>query len=115
MLTSQLEAAQALIRAKWYPHFTWLVHDSAPWSPLSRPLAEATVVLLSTCGLYRLDQHTPFDAWNNLGDPSFREISIDTPVDRLRIAHTHYDHVHAEPDPNAVLPISHFRDLSAFK
>jgi D-proline reductase (dithiol) PrdB len=111
MLTSQLEAAQASIREKSYAHFAWLAFDSVPWSSLTRPLAGATVVLLSTCGLYRIDQQAPFDAWNDLGDPSFREIPVDTPADRLRIAHTHYDHQHAGPDPNAVLPMSHFREL----
>jgi D-proline reductase (dithiol) PrdB len=112
MLTSQLEAVQASIRGTAYAHFAWLTPDSTPWSPLSRPLAAATVALVSTCGLYRADQHTPFDAWNDLGDPSFREIHIDTPADRLRIAHTHYDHHYAGQDPNAVLPILHFRELA---
>ena len=36
----------------------------------------------------------PFDAWHDLGDPSFREIHVDTPPERLRIAHSHYDHEH---------------------
>jgi D-proline reductase (dithiol) PrdB len=113
MLSSKLEASQARIRDLWYPHFTWRVNDSAPWSPLSRPLSQATVALLSTCGLYRYDQHVPFDAWNPLGDPSFREIHIDTPVERLGIAHSHYEHAYAETDPNVVLPILHFQQLAA--
>ena len=70
------------------------------------------MALFSTCGLYRYDQHVPFDAWNPLGDPSFREIHIDTPVERLRIAHTHYEHAHAETDSNVVLPIWHFQELA---
>lgn len=113
MLSTKLQAAQARIRAQWYPHFTWQLNDSAPWSPLSRPLSESTVALLSTCGFYRLDQHVPFDAWNPLGDPAFREIHIDTPVDRLRIAHAHYEHEHAEMDINVVIPILHFQQLAA--
>jgi D-proline reductase (dithiol) PrdB len=112
MLTSKLEAAEARIRERWYPGFRWLLNDSAPWSPLEKPLSEATVALLSTCGLYRLDAHAAFDAWNDLGDPSFREIHIDTPPDRLRIAHSHYDHRHVVQDPGVALPISHFRQLA---
>jgi D-proline reductase (dithiol) PrdB len=113
MLSTKLQAAQARIRTQWYPHFTWQLHDSAPWSPLSRPLRGATVALLSTCGLYRYDQQLPFAAWNPLGDPAFREIHIDTPVDRLHIAHTHYEREHAETDINVVLPILHFQQLAA--
>ena len=112
MLTRKLEAAQANIREHWDPHFAWLINDSAPWAPLARPLSEATVALLSTCGLYQLDAHMPFDAWNDLGDPSFREIHIDTPLDRLRIAHSHYEHHFVAEDPAVSLPIPHFRRLA---
>jgi D-proline reductase (dithiol) PrdB len=112
MLTSKLEASQARIRERWYPGFTWHLNDAAPRAPLAKPLSEATVALLSTCGLYQLDAHAPFDAWNDLGDPSFREIHVDTPPDRLCIAHSHYDHHHVAQDPNVSLPISLFRQLA---
>jgi len=111
MLTSKLEIAQARIREHWYPGFAWLVNDSAPWAPLKKPLAEATLALLSTCGLYRMDTQVPFDAWNDLGDPSFREINVDTPPDRLRIAHAHYDHKHIAQDADVSLPITYFNQL----
>jgi hypothetical protein len=68
-------------------------------------------VLLSTCGLYCLDSQLPFDAWNDAGDPSFREIHTDTPPDRLRIAHSHYDHQQVASDVNVALPVAHFRQL----
>lgn len=112
MLNSRLEAAQARIRQNWYPHFSWVTNDSAPWTNLSKPLAQATVALLSTCGAYRTDVQLPFDAWNNLGDASFREIHVDTPADRLHIAHTHYDHEHAAADLNVTLPFRHFLQLA---
>ena len=50
MLTTKLGAAQARIRERWYPGFAWVVNDSTPWTPLAKPLSEATVALLSTCG-----------------------------------------------------------------
>lgn len=111
MPNSRLEAAQARIRQRWYPHFSWVTNDSAPWTPLTTPLAKATVAVLSTCGAYRFDTQLPFSAWDALGDPSFREIHADTPADRLRIAHTHYDHAHAAADLNVTLPIRHFQQL----
>lgn len=112
MLTSKLLAAQENIRRRYDPNFAWIVHDSAPWTPLGKPLAECTVALVSTCGLYRLDTQLPFDLWNDLGDPSFREIAIDTPADRLRIAHSHYDNSRVGSDINVVLPIAHFLRLA---
>jgi D-proline reductase (dithiol) PrdB len=111
VLTSKLEAAQARIRERWYPHFAWLINHEIPWTKPMKPLPEATVALISTCGLYCADSHLPFDAWNDLGDPSFREIHVDFPADRLAIAHTHYDHQQISADTNVALPVTHFRRL----
>lgn len=105
MLTSKLEAAQKRIQRGSDPNFAWVIHDAAPWSLLTKPLAQSTIALVSTCGLYRLDTQAPFDAWNDLGDPSFREIHVDTPRDRLRIAHSHYDHTQLAADLNVALPV----------
>lgn len=113
MLTSKLEAAQTHIRERWYPGFTWLQNQDAPWTPFTKPLSEATVALISTCGLYRRDTQTPFDAWNDLGDPSYREIHVDTPAARLAIAHTHYNHQYVAADSSVALPIAHFNQLVA--
>ena len=111
MLNTRLEAAQARIRERWYPGFAWVVNDSAPWAPLTKPLSEVTVALVSTCGLYRSDVHVPFAAWNDLGDPSFRVIHDDTPPERLRITHAHYDHHHVAADHEVSLPVIHFHQL----
>lgn len=105
MLTSKLEAAQKRIQRSNDPNFAWVIHDASPWSLPKRPLEESTLALISTCGLYRQDTQAPFDAWNDLGDPSFREIHVDTPRDRLRIAHSHYDHTQLAADLNVALPV----------
>jgi D-proline reductase (dithiol) PrdB len=111
VLTSKLEAAQKRIREHWYPHFSWLVNEEIPWTAATRPLSESSIALLSTCGLYCQDTQLPFSAWNDAGDPSFREINIDTPADRLLIAHSHYDHAHVAADLDVALPRTHFRQL----
>ncbi len=111
MLTSKLEAAQTRLRERSYPHFAWLINKEIPWTAPTRPLRESSVALLSTCGLYCLDSQVPFDAWNDAGDPSFREIHIDTPVDRLAISHSHYDHEQVRSDLNVALPLARFRQL----
>jgi D-proline reductase (dithiol) PrdB len=113
MLTSKLEAAQKALQ-RWHdPHFAWVINTAAPWTPLASSLSQSTVALVTTCGLYRLDTQLPFNAWHDLGDPSFRELHIDTPPDRLRIAHFHYDHAQIAADLNVALPITHFRQLTA--
>jgi D-proline reductase (dithiol) PrdB len=112
MLTSKLEAAQKRIQRSNDPNFAWVLHGAGPWSPMTVPLAHSTVALVSTCGLYRVDTQAPFDAWNDLGDPSFREIHVDTPRDRLRIAHSHYDHTQLAADLNVALPLDHLRRLT---
>jgi hypothetical protein len=111
VLTGKLEAAQKRIQRGNDPNFAWVIHDAAPWSRVARPLRESTIALLSTCGLYRVDAHVPFDAWNDLGDPSFREIHVDTPRDRLRIAHSHYNHAQISADVNVAVPMDPFRRL----
>lgn len=113
MLTPQLETVQHAIRSRYAPGFAWVLNEASPWTPLRKPLAQATVALASTCGLYRLDTQLPFDAWNGWGDPSFREIHIDTPPERLRIAHTHYEQRHVSEDPNVALPIDPLQRLAA--
>ena len=111
MLTGKLEASQARIREQWYPQFAWLINRDVPWTTPAHALRESTVALLSTCGIYCLESQLPFAAWNDAGDPSFREIHVDTPPERLRIAHAHYDHAQIAEDLNVALPVSHFQRL----
>jgi hypothetical protein len=100
-----------MVRDKYDPNFTWLELDPPDWTEFKKPLADATVALISSCGFYRLDTQLPFDAFNHLGDPSFREIHIDTPTDRLAIAHHHYDHKFVRQDLGVAMPIEHFKEL----
>ena len=89
-----------------------LLTTGLTWSPLTKPLSEATVALVSTCGLYRGDVHVPFAAWHDFGDPSYRVICDDTPPERLRIADAHYDHHHVAADHEVAFPVIHFHQLA---
>jgi len=86
MLTSKLRAAQTALRRRADPHFTWVINASTPWTVPAKPLAESTIALLTTCGLYRVDTQLPFDARNDLGDPSFREIHVGRLLNNLGTA-----------------------------
>jgi D-proline reductase (dithiol) PrdB len=108
-----LQRTYSKTREKWDPPFEWVVNDSAPWKPLGQPLAQTFLALVSTCGAYRRDTGCLFDAANYYGDPSFKEIPIETPLRILDFAHTHYSHEHVSKDPNVAFPLDHLQGLKA--
>lgn len=89
-------------------------NDRAPWTPLSRPLREARVALVSSCGVY-LATDPPFDPAldHRGGDPTFREIPADASPDQIAIRHGHYDETAAKRDLNCVFPLWRLHALVA--
>lgn len=83
-----------------------------PWTPLSKPLAECRVALVSSAGLIGPDQ-APFDKSILGGDPSFREIPADTSVSSLRDTHRSksFDHRGYRADPNLAFPLDRLKEL----
>jgi D-proline reductase (dithiol) PrdB len=80
-----------------------------PYTPVSRKLAETTVALVSSTGVYLKDQE-PF---TENGDESYRVLSGEVNSQDLRFRHGHYDTSEAEKDPNCVFPIDRLRELAA--
>jgi len=111
--TEALQRTYNVVREKWDPHFEWVVNESAPWTPLRRPLAQTALALVGTCGAYRRDVDCPFDAASYYGDPFFKEIPADTLREELDFSHTHYNHEHVARDPDAGFPLTHLRRLQA--
>lgn len=99
------------VRAKWDPNFEWVVNETSPWTPFDRRAADSSMALISTCGAYRKGLDIPFDAENYYGDPSYREIPKDTPLEALAFAHAHYDHMYVDEDPAVGFPLTHLRDF----
>jgi len=83
--------------------------DEAPWAPFKKRLSESKIAVMTTGGVY-VEGQKPFDTD---GDWSFREIPLDTQLDQLRIAHTHYDTNGVAEDVDAVLAIHRLLDLQA--
>ena len=110
--TEALQRTYNNVRMKWDPHFEWVVNESAPWTPLPKPLDQIALALVGTCGAYRMEIDYPFDAANYYGDPSFKEIPIHTPPERLDFAHEHYDRTHVTKDPSAGFPLSHLLEFA---
>jgi len=92
-------------------------HPPIPWTPLTKPLAESRVALLSTAGLsMRGDE--PFDmegertrpTW---GDPSWRQLRADASAENIEANHLHIDTGYIERDLNVALPLDRLRELVA--
>lgn len=81
-----------------------------PWAEPGKPLLEAVLALVTTGGVH-LKSQNPFNMADPNGDPTFREIPVDTPRDLLTITHDYYDHRDAEKDLNLVFPVQRLREL----
>ena len=87
-----------------------------PFAPLSKPLRECTVALVSTAGVARNDDR-PFDQdgerrnpwW---GDPTFRTIPLGTTEKDVRLYHLHIDPRFGEADLDVVLPMRRLAELA---
>lgn len=86
------------------------VEASPAFTALRRPLSEARVALVTTAGAH-LDDQLPFHTDTVAGDHSWRIISDDADLARLRFSHTHYDTSSAELDPNVVFPLDRLHEL----
>ncbi len=89
----------------------------SPWTPLARPLEQATVALVSTAGIARKDD-VPFDEGRERsnpwwGDPTFRRIPRETTVSDVEIHHLHVDRRFAREDLDVVLPLRRLDELVA--
>jgi D-proline reductase (dithiol) PrdB len=87
-----------------------LDHDSAPWTPLGKPLAAARLALVTTAGL-----HVRGDAPFTSGHQGYRTIPSATPARDIVQSHTSigFDRTGLLQDLNVVFPIDRVRDLVA--
>ncbi len=89
------------------PAFQWVISESAPLTPLRKPLSECRVALVTSGGVYHVSQPEYQDA----DDLTWRELPKDVPLAELRIHHVGYNHADADRDVNVVFPISRMREL----
>lgn len=86
-----------------------------PWTPLSKPLEECTVALVSSAGL-ALNTDQPFDQEGERqnpwwGDPSFRVLPRTTKAEELKLYHLHIHPRLVEQDLNTIFPLQHLLEL----
>ncbi len=90
-------------------------YSEIPWTPVSKPLSESRVALLSTAGL-SMKGDQPFDmegerqrpTW---GDPSWRRLRADATGDSIEANHLHVDTGYILRDINVALPLDRLREL----
>ena len=87
-----------------------------PWTPLSKPLADCTVALISTAGMAR-NSDQPFDQEGERrnpwwGDPSHRIIPLGTTERDVKLYHMHIDTRFGQEDLDVVLPMRRLGELA---
>ena len=86
-----------------------------PWTPLNKPIKEATFALITTAGI-SMKSDPPFDmerertepAW---GDPSYREIPRTANEKDIEVSHLHININHIKQDINVILPLDRFKEF----
>lgn len=82
---------------------------SIPWTPLAKPLKEATIALITSAGI-SLKQDPPFDMERekrepSSGDPTSREIPRGTTEKDIQVHHLHINPKPILQDINVILPL----------
>ena len=87
----------------------YMSRKCVPYTPVTGKLAEMTVALVSSTGVYLEGQ----EAYTDNGDESYRVIPGDADPKLLRFKHGHYDLTNAQADPNSVFPLQRLHELAA--
>jgi D-proline reductase (dithiol) PrdB len=99
---------------------TWIKQEKTgvvPWAPLTKPLKESTVALLSSGGI-ALKTDKPFDQEGERrnpwwGDPSYRIIPNTATERDIEVYHLHINPEFARQDLNCLLPIQRLAEMQA--
>jgi D-proline reductase (dithiol) PrdB len=97
---------------------TWIgleTQREIPWTPLSKPLEECTVALVSSAGL-ALKNDRPFNQEGERqnpwwGDPSFRILPRTTKAEDVKLYHLHISPHLVEQDLNTLFPLQRLLEL----
>ncbi len=109
MSVNYMQAIRARYESLGYTPYRWVEADSGPpWQPMSKPLAQARLGLLSTSGAYALGQV----AYHYKDDCSIRALPSSVDTRDLRFSHITENYlVDAKRDPNCILPLAQLRSL----
>ena len=88
-----------------------------PWTPLSKPLHEATFSMITSAGI-SCKTDPPFDMERELqeptwGDRSMRVIPKETAAENIDVNHLHINTDYIEQDINVMLPLARMAEFEA--
>lgn len=98
-------------RSQGFLPYKWSVYESAPLSPLRKPLAQCRVALLTSGGVSHREAK-PFNPQAR-NDLRLDAINSDTPPAALVVNDDYYNHRDADRDINCIFPIDRLRELAA--
>jgi D-proline reductase (dithiol) PrdB len=106
-----VEELERYYKSQGFPPYRWTLHESAPLTPLRKPLHECRVSMLTSGGV----SHCSAPAWNPgaRNDLRLDEVAADSASDAFQIHDAYYDHGDADRDLNCVFPIDRLRELAA--
>lgn len=91
--------------------YRWVRNDDPPpFAPITKPLADMTIMLISSSGMFVGGDQEPFGLAD---DATIREIPADVDQSLLWPAHFGYKTARAEADPNTVFPLQRLREMAA--
>lgn len=93
-------------------------YDSVPWTPFTKPLAEAKIALVTTAGINVRGVEPPFDYAReqehpDWGDPTFRTLPRELRQEHVQTGHLHLNNDDIERDINIALPVHRMLELEA--
>jgi D-proline reductase (dithiol) PrdB len=97
-------------RSQGFPAYKWTINDSAPLTPMHKPLSECRVALLTSGGVSRKDT-APF---NSQARNDLRVVAVANHIaaDFFAIHDDYYNHSDADRDINCIFPIERLRELA---
>ncbi len=92
---------------------------SIPWTPMSRPLSQTTLALVTSAGI-SLKSDPPFDMEREKrepiwGDRSFRTIPRQTTEKDIEVNHLHINTMYVKQDINVMLPLARMAEFEREK
>lgn len=90
-----------------------------PWTPMKKPVREATFALLTSAGInmktqaaFDMEREKKEPLW---GDPSFRMIPRDARTEDIAMNHLHVNTQYVKQDINVMLPLHRFAEFEQEK
>ncbi|HYA35012.1 MAG TPA: glycine/sarcosine/betaine reductase selenoprotein B family protein [Candidatus Binataceae bacterium] len=97
-------------RSQGFPPYAWTINETAPLTPLRKPLGECRVAMLTSGGVSRKDA-SPFNPQAR-NDLRLDVVPANTDAGFFEIHDDYYDHGDAERDINCIFPIDRLRELA---